>query len=144
MYSFNKGSIFSQKRSVFSFVSFKRGLPPVSEFSTVRLPCSLHFRSLWSRWEKLNIVFPVHSAVCGVLISFSNTLQIKPINPLTFTEFRSFCVNCFERIIDSFAIRKFLASLPKTVEPGKGLERILVLSCHPLPWLQDTRVTSKL
>lgn len=95
-----------------SFISFKKDLPPVSEVSTSTLSFSIHFCSLWSCREKLNTVFPVSSALCGVLISFSNTLQIKPINPLTFTEFKSFCVNCFERIIDSFAVRKVMASLP--------------------------------
>lgn len=93
-------------------MSFNKDLSLVSEFSTFILSFSIHFCLLWSCREKLNIVFPVYSAVCGVLISFSNILQIKPINPLTFTEFRSFCVNCFERIIDSFARRKVLTSLP--------------------------------
>ena len=118
---------------------------PLSEFPVFRLPFSLRCCSLWSCREKLNIVFPVYSAVCGVLISFSNTLQIKPINPLTFTEFKSFCVNCFERIIDSFSIRKFLVSLPgKQQNQEKDFKGCSFLSCHSLPLLHDKRDTSKL
>lgn len=120
-------------------------MPPVSEFSTFTLSSAIHFCSLCSCREKLNIVFPVYSVVCGLLISFSNTLQIKPINPLTFTEFKSFCVNCFERIIDSFASRKVLVSLPGTqYNQEEDLKRCLCLSCHPLPLLHDRRVISKL
>lgn len=112
-------------------MSFNKDLSLVSEFSTFTLSFSIHFCLPRSRREKLNIVFPVYSAVCGVLISFSNILQIKPINPLTFTEFRSFCVNCFERIIDSFARRKVLTSLPgKQQNQEEYLKGCLYLSCR--------------